>query len=109
MEPSGRSGVAVLPNSPRGSEDSRSTEPNTLDMGPVLTLSPVRVADDRDRQDAARAAVGWGQTNWSWSRSRSRSRSWIASTGRKVTLAAGTSWSACGPTAGRSSYLPSPT
>ncbi|KAM8701767.1 hypothetical protein ACLKA7_004929 [Drosophila subpalustris] len=44
MEPSGRSGGASPPNSPRGSEDSRSTEPNTLDMGPVSTLSPVRVA-----------------------------------------------------------------
>ncbi|KAM8701554.1 hypothetical protein ACLKA7_005010 [Drosophila subpalustris] len=64
MEPSGRSGVAPPPNSPRGSEDSRSTEPNTLDMGPVLTLSPVRVAEGRERQDAARPAVGWGQTNW---------------------------------------------
>ncbi|KAL7724195.1 hypothetical protein ACLKA6_016906 [Drosophila palustris] len=64
MEPSGRSGVAPPPNSSRGSEDSRPTEPNTLDMGPVLTLSPVRVVDDRERQDAARPAVGWGQTNW---------------------------------------------
>ncbi|KAL7726242.1 hypothetical protein ACLKA6_001646 [Drosophila palustris] len=64
MEPSGRSGVAPPPNSPRGSEDSRGTEPNTLDMGPVQTLSPVRVGADRERPDAARPAVGWGQTNW---------------------------------------------
>ncbi|KAM8718741.1 hypothetical protein ACLKA7_001454 [Drosophila subpalustris] len=32
MEPSGRSGVAPPPNSPRGSEDSRSTDRNILDL-----------------------------------------------------------------------------
>ncbi|KAL7725473.1 hypothetical protein ACLKA6_017764 [Drosophila palustris] len=64
MEPSGRSGVAPPPNSPRRSDDSRSLEPNTLDMGPVPTLSPVRGAAGWERQDAARPAVGWGQTNW---------------------------------------------
>ncbi|KAM8702051.1 hypothetical protein ACLKA7_001966 [Drosophila subpalustris] len=63
MEPSRRSGVAPPPNSPRGSEDSRSTEPNTLDMGPVPTLSPVRVAADRERPDAARPAVGRPHTD----------------------------------------------
>ncbi|KAM8701406.1 hypothetical protein ACLKA7_004968 [Drosophila subpalustris] len=112
MEPSGRSGVAPPPNSPRGSEDSRGTEPHTLDMGPVQILSPVRVGADRERPDAARPAVGWAKLiGWPPQQHGSSkdstescpSRSWTVSRGHKVTLAAGPSWSAYGPAAEHSS------
>ncbi|KAL7725995.1 hypothetical protein ACLKA6_005743 [Drosophila palustris] len=43
-EPTGSSGVEPPPNSARGSEESRSTVPRNLVMGPVQPMSPIRVA-----------------------------------------------------------------